>query len=228
MSDMLLRAFLVRQAFRLLRQRRPQPRPRGSMHDLRAATDDEVCDLIRSLPAHYADTYTLAAQLDLTATFSAVASGDNTGNLSASIIQSLTFDVDGGTVPTVSAWVHGTVVAAAGNWLIADPDPFQSQGNAVFQPPLFAMSTTHKLKFLYVANNDGTYAVTMINGASAGTTIFDGTASHGNKIEPGGFFLDYDPAGIKSGALTTTTNDKITLSVAGGTPSLEVLMGFGL
>ncbi len=191
-------------------------------------TDDEVQEAIRSLPPHYADTYTLGGQLDLTASFSASASGDSTGNLSAALAQSLTWDVDGGTAPTVSGWVHGSnVAAAAGNWLLANSDPFQSQGDAGFQPPGFSISNTHKVKLLIVVNNDTANNVTIVNGSANGTTLFDGTNTHGQKIEPGGIYLHYDPTGALSGALTSGSNDKLTLSVSAGAPPLEVLIGYG-
>ncbi len=194
-----------------------------------APSDDEVADQIRSVPPHYATTYSLSGQMDFNASFAASASGDATGSIASALTGiSVPWDVDGGTVPTVSAWVHGTVVAAAGNWLIANSDPFQGMGDAAFQPPGFTVSNTHKVKLLVIINNDTTNYVTIVNGAAAGTTLFGGTANTGIIVEPGGFNAFYDPTGALSGALTTGTNDKMTVSVSAGAPSLEVLIGYGL
>ncbi len=211
------------------RRRRPARAPRPAVALDRWPTDDEVIDAIRSVPGHFATTYTYSGQLTLTASLQVLFGGDTSGTYTGAIAQEvIAFDVDGGTVPTLSGFVHGaTVTAAAGNWLIADPDPFQGQGDATFSPG-FTMGTTHKVKLFIIVNNDATNAITIINGGSAGTTLFDGTASHGTTVEPGGIHLTYDPTGARSGALTTTTNDKLTVSVGGGTPSLEVLIGYGL
>ncbi len=219
--------FLARREQR--RQQRTKAARRPAINLDRWPTDDEVADTIRSVPGHFATTYTYSGQLTLAASFAVLFGGDTSGSASGSInTQSVTFATDGGTAPTISGWVYGaTVIAAAGNWLIADPDPFQGQGDSIFSPG-FTMGTTHKVKLFIIINNDPTNSITIINGAMAGTTLFDGSASHGTTVEPGGVHLTYDAAGTRSGALTTTTNDKLTLSVGGGSPSLEVLIGYGL
>ncbi len=192
-------------------------------------TDDEVIDAIRRVPAHFATTYTYSGHIDLAASFAVLFGGDSSGSQSAGLTQqSIDWAADAGNAPTVSGWVHAAAVAAAaGNWLVADADPFGSMGDAVFSPG-FTMGTTHKIKLFAVINSDSTYSATIINGASAGTTFFDGTASHGVTVEPGGIVFIYDPTGARSGALTTTSNDKMTVSVSGGAPSLEVLIAYGL
>ncbi len=222
--ESLLLAMVLRHALR-----RPGQKGRHAREWPAIPTDDEVIDAIRRVPAHFATTYAYSGHIDLNAFFTVLFGGDTTGSETGALtLQSIDWGADGGTAPTVSGWVHAAAVAAAsGNWLIADPDPFQAMGDAIFSPG-FTMGTTHKVKLFAVINSDLVNSATIINGASAGTTLFDGTASHGVTVEPGGIAFIYDPNGTRSGALTTTSNDKMTVSVSGGAPSLEVLIAYGL
>jgi hypothetical protein len=81
-----------------------------------------------------------------------------------------------------------------------------------------------KLKFLLIENLDATQTITVIQGAAAGLPIF-AAAGDGVAIAPGGIHMFYNPAG--TAALTTTSNDKLTVSVSGGSPTFRLVAAYG-
>lgn len=134
-----------------------------------------------------------------------------------------TWAAAGGTAPTISGFLRSSVTVAAGNWLLAHAtDPFQSMGADTY-PSGFDPAGT-KLKLLLIRNTDSTQTVTVAQAASNGLPIF-AAAGDGVPIPPGGCYLWYSPAG--TAALTTGSNDALTLSVSGGSPVVEVTAFYG-
>lgn len=173
-----------------------------------------------------ATTYTYGGTLEISASAQASAGTDWSGTVAAALASSIEFAVSGGTPPTISGFLRGTGTATNGDILIANStDPLQGMGDSTFSPGFTVAGS--KLKFLMVVNNDTTQTITFSNGAANGTTIFDGTNTHGEKIEPGGLWLYYDPTGALSAALTTGSNDKITVAISGGTPEFDLLAFYG-
>lgn len=150
-------------------------------------------------------------------------SGELTGEENAIFSAALTFAAAGGTAPTLSGFFKGTATCAAGDWLLAHAtDPLQSQGSATYSQGFTVASS--KLKLLVVKNEDSTNSITIARGSTNGLPIFD-AASDAITLAPGDIFLYYKQAG--TAALTTGSNDKLTISVSGGSPTATVLAAYG-
>jgi hypothetical protein len=155
---------------------------------------------------------------------SAIASVDAQGTLGVRETLDLTFAAAGGTDPTISGWVNGTITVAAGDLLMAHAtDPFQGMGDSSYGPPGFTVAST-KLKLLYMKNLHATISINVIRGAANGLPVFT-AAGDGIDIPAGGALLIYYPTG--TAALTTTSNDKLTLAPASGSPTMDVLAIYG-
>jgi hypothetical protein len=167
-----------------------------------------------------------SGSISLTAQLQAILGTDLSGSQVGKFLRSLSFSASGGAAPTLTGFVHAAaVVCAAGDWLLADAsDPFQSMGDAQYSQG-FAPAGA-KPKLITVANLDTVNTITVKRGAANGLTLFD-TAGAGQVIQPGGFLFFYDPTGATCGALTTGSNDKLTIAVSGGSPNAEVLIGYG-
>lgn len=168
-------------------------------------------------------TTTYSGSLSIALRLAAALSGDRTGSEVASASDSLTFAAAGGDAPTLSGFLSGTATAAAGDWLLAHAtDPLQGMGDAGYSEGFTVAGA--KLKLLYVKNNDSTNSVTIARGATNGLPLFD-AASDSITLAPGDIFLFFKKAG--GAALTTGSNDKLTLSVSAGAPSLTVIAAYG-
>lgn len=151
-------------------------------------------------------------------------SGDRSGGEDAEKRLSVTFTPAGGADPTLSGFLSGTVTAAAGDLLLAHAtDPFQSMGDSEYSQGFTVAGT--KLKLLYLENTDDAETVTVLRGAANGLPVF-AAAGDGRTLGPGEVMLLYNPVGL-TGALTTGSNDKLTLAVSGGTPALLAIAGYG-
>jgi hypothetical protein len=158
-------------------------------------------------------------------TLTCVLSGEKTGSENAQISKNLTWAAAGGTAPTISGWLIGTGTAAAGDLLLAHAtDPLQGMGDATYSEGFTVAST--KLKGLYLENLSTTAGqdITIIRGAANGLPIF-AAAGDGITLAPGDFIYLFIKAG--TAALTTTSNDKLTLSVAAGSPTFRLVAAYG-
>jgi hypothetical protein len=170
-----------------------------------------------------ANVYTYSGNLSLSALLKVVFTGDQAGTISADVSKPLTFAASGGDA-VITGFFKGDATCAAGDWLMAHAsDPLQAMGTAVYSPGFTVAGS--KLKLLYVENLDATNSITIARGATNGLAIFD-TAGDSVTIKPGGFRVWYDPAGI-TGALSTGSNDKATVSVSGGSPTAKVVAMYG-
>jgi hypothetical protein len=166
-------------------------------------------------------TYSGTSLLSLAA--GSARAGDTTGGPRASIGgTAIQWNPTGGGAPTFAAFLHGTIVAANSDLLLANADPFQSMGDSVWEdsPTLAGL----KVKEFCLINNDPAETVTIEQGATNGLAIF-AAAGDGIKVKPnGGRFYWYDPAGV---AFPSGSGDKVTLAVSGGTPSCDVFVRAG-
>jgi hypothetical protein len=172
-----------------------------------------------------ATTRTYTGQTSLSFTAQALASVDGAGGETIPrILNAITWAAAGGTAPTLTGWLYAaTVTCAAGDWLLAHAtDPFQSMGDSAYAPGFTVASS--KLKLLYIRNKDTANSITIARGAANGLPIFD-AASDAVTLAPGDCLLLYKKAG--TAALTTTSNDKITVAVSAGSPTCEVLAFYG-
>jgi hypothetical protein len=168
-------------------------------------------------------TTTLSGQLQLTAELKSLYSGDRAGEEKVTISELLTFAAAGGDAPTISGFFKGTATCAAGDWLLAHAsDPLGTMGTAGYNQGFTVDGT--KLKLLFIKNLDTTNSITIIRGASNGLPIFE-AAGDGITLAPGDIFLFYKKAG--TAALTTTSNDKLTISVSAGSPTCTVVAAYG-
>jgi hypothetical protein len=160
--------------------------------------------------------------IELANAFSGDRGGDEKTN---EALQTITWVASGGT-PTISGWVKGTITAAAGDWLMAHAtDPFGTMGDATYCTGGAPSPGVSKLKMLYVRNTHATESITVAQGAASGLPGIFAAAGDGVIVQPGGIFLWYDPDG--TAALTTTSNDKLTISVSSGSPSGVVIAAYG-
>ncbi len=170
-----------------------------------------------------ADTITYSGNASIVASLNAAISGDKTGAQAAALSKVLTFAASGGTAPTLSGFFKGTITAAAGDLLLAHAsDPLQGMGDATYSQGFTVAGT--KLKFLYIENTDTTNSITISRGTTNGLPIFN-AADDAITLAPGDFFLYYKAAG--TAALTTGTNDKLTIAVSGGSPTATVIAAYG-
>jgi hypothetical protein len=170
-------------------------------------------------------TNVVSGSLSLALTLRRVASGDESGTVLSQISETRNFGATASLPETIEAdgYLYGTVVAAAGDWLLAHAsDPFQGMGDATYSGG-FAPAGK-KVKAICIVNNDTANSVTLTP-KTGNPFLLLGAAGDLITIQPGGVFLLTIPEG--SAALTTTTNDGITVAVEGGTPSLEVLIAYG-
>jgi hypothetical protein len=96
-------------------------------------------------------------------------------------------------------------------------------GDATY-PAGFAPSGTHKIKMLFIRNNDATNTVTLSRGTTNGLPIFN-AADDAITLAAHDFFLYYKEAG--TAILTSGSNDKLTVAIGGGTPSCDILVIYG-
>lgn len=167
----------------------------------------------------YSGNYSLSLLLQATL------SGDKEGSERAGVSYTATFAAAGGTAPTLSGFLKGTVTlsSSSGDILLAHAtDPFQSFGDSGYSEGFTVAGS--KLKWLSLKNTDASNSITIARAASNGLPIFD-TAGDSVTLAPGDVFTLYKPAG--TAALTTGSNDALTVSRSGGTPTLEVVAGYG-
>ena len=172
-----------------------------------------------------AETYTYGAQTSLSTVCSVALAGDRLGSVAATFLKDITWDVAGGTPPTVTGFMNGTGTAAATDALLAHAtDPLGTMGDAAYSEGFTVAGS--KLKLLIIENLDATNTLTISRGAANGLAIF-GAASAAMPIPHGGVFVWYDPTGAVTGALTTGSNDKLTFAVSGGSPTYQLLAVYG-
>lgn len=170
-----------------------------------------------------ATTYTYGGSAEITVSGQASASADLTGTISASLTAALEFAAAGGTAPTVSGFLRGDGIAAAGDLLLAHAtDPLQGMGDSGYSPGFTVAGS--KLKLLMITNTDSTNSITITRKTAAGLPIFDADGD-AITLAPGDVFFFYKQAG--TAALTTTTNDGLTISVSGGAPTFSLIALYG-
>ena len=168
-------------------------------------------------------TTTYSGTVQLAINFNCAFSGDRDGSEAAAYRLLTTFAASGGTAPTISGFLKGTITAAAGDILLAHAtDPLQSMGDAGYSEGFTVAST--KLKFLYIENLDTTNTITISRGTTNGLPIFN-AADDAITLAAGDFFCYYKKAG--TAALTTGSNDKLTIAVGGGSPTATIIAAYG-
>jgi hypothetical protein len=168
--------------------------------------------------------YTYAGTLTVALTGTATASGDPVSGVH-SLAESLTatFAASGGSAPTITGFLAGSITAAAGDLLLAhDTDPFQGMGSEGYSAGFSPASS--KIKAIYIKNTDSTNTITIARKATNGLPIFD-AASDAITLAAGDCFFYYKKAG--TAALTTGSNDGLTISVGGGSPTADVVVIYG-
>lgn len=168
-------------------------------------------------------SYTYSGNLGISIGSQALADAGYSGSIS--LIESLAviFSAAGGTAPTLSGFVKGSIVVASGDILMAHAsDPFQSMGSAEWSPGFIPASS--KLKLLYIKNTHASLSITIARAASNGLPVFD-AASDALTLGPGDVFLWTKQAG--TAALTTGSNDALTLTPSSGSPTATVVALYG-
>lgn len=140
-----------------------------------------------------------------------------------------TWSNTGGTAPTWDGWLYGEFTVSAGDILAAHATTpvLGSAANATYSTGL--TSNGKKPKLIYLRNTiavGGTGTFTVIRGAANGLPVFL-AANDGLTLTPGGVWIWSDPAGSVVGALSSGSNDKLTLAVTAGTPTAELLIVYG-
>jgi hypothetical protein len=170
-----------------------------------------------------ATTATYSGALSLGVTVTAALGGDRSGTSVDTAGLSAALAPTGGTAPTISGSFKGTATCAAGDWLLAHAsDPLGTMGDATYSTGFTVASS--KLKVLMVVNLDSTNSITIARGTTNGLPIFN-AADDAITLAPGDCFFYYKQAG--TAALTTGSNDKLTISVSGGSPTATVMAVYG-
>lgn len=170
-----------------------------------------------------ATTVTYSGSLAINALFQALLTVEKTGSEQAKYSKSITFAAAGGTAPTLSGFLIGTGTAAAGDLLLAHAtDPFQGMGDAAYSEGFTVAGT--KLKLLILENLDSAINIAFSRGALNGLPVFD-AAGDALTLTPGGILVYYNQAG--TAALTTGSNDKLTVAPASGAPTFRLMAGYG-
>lgn len=170
-----------------------------------------------------ATTTTYSGQLVASVSGNVSFSGDNSGTQSGNKAANVAYAASGGTAPTISGWLSGTLtVATPGDILLAHAtDPFQGFGDALY-PANFSPAGT-KLKTLYIRNTGTTGSCIVARKTTAGLPIFE-TADDSVNLAPGDLMVIHKTAGTAT--LTTGSNDALTLTPT-GSATLEILAVYG-
>lgn len=175
-----------------------------------------------------ADTYTLSGLYSLSGYFRSVISGDNTGAAERAFSRSVVFAASGGTEPTIAGYFCGTgsITGAVDMLLAHATDPMSTAGSGAYVPTTYAPSGVGKIKLLRIHNTtaSGGGSLTVARGAAAGAPIFD-AASDAVTLPPGGEMVLYFETG--TAVLTTTTNDKVTVTPSSGTVTFSIECAYG-
>lgn len=154
---------------------------------------------------------------------SASFSGDTQGSRTGAWAFTRTYSPAGGDSPTISGFVRGTITVAAGDLLLAHAsDPFQGMGDATYSDGFTVAGT--KIKAIAFRNCSDSLSITIARGAANGLPIFD-AAGDAITLPPLGCFVLEFPSG--TAALTTGSNDKLTLAPSSGSPTMEILVIYG-
>lgn len=174
-----------------------------------------------------ATTRTYSGALQFFPRFQMALSGDAAGGAETppTLRLAQTWNDAGGDDPSLSGWLYGEITVSAGDILLAHAtDPFGSMGDAVYSDGLTVAGK--KLKLLYLRNTDDANSVTVARKSSNGLPIF-AAASDAIVLSPGSSFLYTDLGGDVAGALTTGSNDALTLTPSAGNPVLALLAVYG-
>lgn len=170
-----------------------------------------------------ATTATYSANLDLGGSAQALLGGDRSGTEVDKFREIIAWAAAGGSAPTISGFFKGVATVAAGDWLLAHAtDPLGTMGDATYSEGFVVAGS--KLKLLMIKNLSTTDSITVARGAANGLPIFD-AAGDSVTLAPGDIFLFYKKAG--TAALTTGSNDKLTLTPSAGSPTCDVRAWYG-
>lgn len=171
-----------------------------------------------------ATTYSYSGSLIMTLLGLVTFSGDTTGAQQTKTSVNVTFDPSTGDSPTISGYLAGSLsFSGSVDMLLADStDPMQGAGNAAYSPGFTVASS--KLKAIYIKNTSASASITVARGAAAGLPIFD-AASDAITIPPSGIIYLQFNAG--TAALSTTTNDKLTITSSSGTATGDLVVFYG-
>jgi hypothetical protein len=170
-----------------------------------------------------ATTRAYSGKLTTSARFSALLSGDRTGSEVAEQSNNITFDPAGGDAPTISGFLSGEATCAAGDWLLAHAtDPLQGMGASVYSGDFTVAGT--KLKYLEIRNEDATNSITISRKTTNGLPIFN-AADDAITLAPGDILIIHKKAG--TAALSTGSNDALTVAVSGGSPVAQIIAAYG-
>ena len=170
-----------------------------------------------------ATTYAYSGSSAISLQANVAFSGDYSGNQRAERAVTRTYAAAGGTAPTISGFLNGQLTVAAGDILLAHAtDPFQGMGDAAWAEGFTVAGS--KLKALYLRNCDTTRSIVVARGAANGLPIFD-AAGDSITLQPlGTYFMEW-PSGLA--ALTTGSNDKLTLTPSAGNPLMDLMAVYG-
>ncbi len=167
-------------------------------------------------------TKVLSGALNLTVELKAALGGDFAGTEIARVVKLLTFTDSGGTEPDLATFlvVESLDVTGATSYLLAAAAaPFGS-----YMRGLAPAAGVDKVKAFYVENLHASASIALIRKTAGGLTLFD-TATAGLTIPAGAFVLMSPHNG--GAALTTTSNDGITITPSAGTVPVKIIVGYG-
>jgi len=173
-----------------------------------------------------ATTYTYTGNIRTSGYFQAEASVELSGAIKQHVDQSIAFNNAGGDEPDIQGFFYGIgSISGAVDMLLAHAsDPMQGAGDATYCPGFTVAGS--KLKFLRIRNTTaaGGGNLAIARGAANGLPIFD-AAGDALSLPPQGEITLHLQTG--TAALTTGSNDKLTVTPSSGTVTFTILAVYG-
>jgi hypothetical protein len=172
-------------------------------------------------------TRTFSGSLDINAVAKDTLSGDIAGTESIVRALSIAFAASGGSAPTISGFITGAVATSTtpADLLLAHAtNIFVNFGGTATYSTGFTVAGS-KVKLLLLENLDTTNSITVTTPHLHSFPIIQAADQSLRDLGPGDVYLFFAKAG--SAALTTGSNDALTLVSSAGTPQLQVSVLYG-
>lgn len=168
-------------------------------------------------------SYAYDGHIDIDILLRTLLTGDVAGNLGSKQRDNLLLRATGGAA-SITGYVYGDITVSAGDILLAHAtDPFQAMGASSYSPGFTVAGS--KLKLIYVKNTSPTaLSFSLARKSTNGLPIFD-AASDAVTLAQDDIFFRFIPAG--TAALTTGSNDGLTLTPVSGSPTARVIVAYG-
>ncbi len=174
-------------------------------------------------------TYTHGGTIEHRLNLNRTGSGDYSSSESVNETDLIQIQNSGGSDPDMDGFLNGDLTFPDTDphdiLLAAASDPLGVLGDAGYSSG-FVPGTTHKVKYIEIVNTGSVGTITVVSKATVGAPLF-AALGDGVVLQPnGGFIKLYVPPG--TAALTTTTNDALTLTASDEAATGRIAVVYGL